>query len=348
MVLYSVQLRIMAEVKKYVLYSLLLALVFVSGNLAQAQGMPGSDGLNMQVSPSAPAPNSQVSFALTNYSINLQTSDIRWLVNGKQASRGAGFTSFTTVTGAPGSVLTISVIVTTTDGQTLTKEITLRPALLDLIWQADSAVPPLYRGKALPTTKNLVKFVAIPHFVNAGVEIDQSKLVYQWSLEFDPTPTGSGLGKNTFSTKIVDLIGETRVGVKVSTLDGSIVASKSLAVSPFNPLVSLVRIDDLEGPDLAHPLSGNYDLTGPEVTLRTVGYYFPKSHVTKPGLKYSFAVNGKPAMASEVAPALLTLRQGPGTGSGQAALSAAINDSFDSMISAVRSITLTFGSNSLQ
>ena len=332
---------------KYVLFLGFVVLCVFGGTFARAQGTAGTDGLNLQVSPPAPAPNSQVHFTLTNYSIDLPTSDIRWLVNGKQVSRGAGFASFTTQTGVPGSVLTVSVIVTTKDGQTLSKEITLRPSLLDLVWQADSAVPPLYRGKALPTTKNLVKFVAIPHFIQNGVEINPAKLVYQWSLEFDPSPTGSGLGKNTFSTKIVDLIGETRVGVKVSTLDGSIAASKNMAVSPNSPLASIVRVDDLEGPDLAHPLSGNYKLTNPEITLRAFGYYFPKIHIVNPGLKYSFAVNGKPAITTDSTPELLTLRQENNV-SGQAALSVSINDAFDNLISAVRGLNITFGSGTLE
>src|SRR3989344_2690011 len=108
--------------RRFLMFGFLILFVIAGGKFAQAQGLPGSDGLNMQVSPSAPAPNSQVHFTLTNYSIDLQTSDIRWLVTGKQASRGAGFADFPAQTGAPGSVMTISVIVTTANGQTLTKE----------------------------------------------------------------------------------------------------------------------------------------------------------------------------------------------------------------------------------
>lgn len=325
----------------------LLALLVIYGGLArfaQAQGLPTlGDNLDLAVSPSAPGPDSPVSLSLTDYSIDLQTADIRWLVNGKLAARGSGQNVFETRTGPAGALTTITAIVITKDGQTLTKTLSLRPALLDLLWQADSAVPPLYRGKALPTTKNLVQFLALPHFMNGGREFDPSKLLYQWSLDFDPVPGASGLGRDSFKTQIVDLIGETRVSVKVSNLDGTMAASKSITVSPVNPLVTLVRLNDLEGPDLDHPLSGNYQLDAPEITLRALGYYFPQSHLGKPGLLYRFDLNGRPATTTGGTPQLLTLRHENNL-SGQARLSVAIGDPFDNMISAAQNLLIDFGS----
>lgn len=335
--------------KARVLLSLAALLTLAGGHLAQAQdvGALTTGSLNLNVSPAAPGPNSPVHLSVVDYLIDLQTSDVRWSVNGKIASQGAGFTDFNTETGGPGTVTNVSVVVTTANGQTLTKQVILRPVLLDLLWQADSSVPPLYRGKALPTTQNLVQFVAVPHFVLGGQDIDPAKLIYKWNENFDTVPRSSGVGRNTYSTKIVDLIGETNISVTVSTLDGSIVASKSLAISPSNALIRLVRVDGLAGPDQNNPIGSAYQLTDPEITLRAEGFYFPTSHVNKPGLTYRFGLNGKAAVTNDNAPALLTLRN-DGTVSGLANISAQISDPFDNMISAVQNLSLSFGSSSFK
>ncbi len=323
-----------------------LALLWGAGTVA-AQTSLGTENLQLTATPAAPGPNATVRFRVTDYSINLKTADIRWYTGNVLSNRGVGMTEWITKTGGLGSSLSVSVIVTTESGETLTKSIVLRPAKIDLFWQADSDVPFFYPGKGLPTTKNNVRIIALPHFEENGQTLDPSSLIYTWSLDFDPSPQASGVGKNIFATKIKDVLGDTTVSVKVSNSDGTVSATKNITIVPQAARVALFVDDPLAGPDFDHPLGNIFSLSGDEVRIRMVGYFFPKTHTSNPGLRYQWSLNGKATVADAKSPDTLTLRREADT-AGQALIAASITDSFDSFISAAKSLTISFGAANFQ
>lgn len=327
---------------KYTL-KIFLLLILISPFYVHSQTLPGLSGLSLNISPDAPNPGENVNFEVVDYQIDLPTSDVTWFVNGTQKARGVGLTKFSTQMGTLGSANNIKVVIITRDGVNLTKEVLLRPATVDMLWQADSYTPTLYRGKALPTTKNKVTVFANPYIYQGGNRVDLSKLRYDWTLNFETMPADSGVGKSTFRTKIVDIVGETSISLKVSTLDGSVQARNRLVIQPNDPFVLVYKLDDLMGEE-THPTANEISLDGDEVRLRAEGYYYPESHIINPGLSYRWTMNGNSISADPTNPKIITIRKGGAT-SGVAKIGVSIIDPFDSFIKASRSFLVNIGSS---
>ena len=330
--------------RKYCRTFLVIAFLLISSPVSHAQNITEDLGdLEITVSPEAPEPFGQVNFRMADYSIDLSSTDIRWLVNGRELARGVGLVQFSTKVGALGQLTTVVVRVSTKNGLSLSKEIRIRPASVDLIWQADSSVPIFYKGKALPSTKNELTIFAVPHILVGGKRVDPSQLRYSWSLDFDTQPYLSGVGKSTLVTKIVDLIGQTDISVDVSTLDNKSRAHGHISISPFNTRALIYELDPLTGVNLTQPILGTLTLSDQETTLYASDFFFPKSHKKKEGLFYQWSLNGKGAIANDKNPNTLTIRQ-EGANTGSARVSVSVSDPFDSLIKAVQNFMVEFGS----
>ncbi len=84
----------------------------------------------------------------------------------------------------------------------VTKDIPITPEDLDIIWQANSYVPPFYEGKALFPPVGTVSFVAMPGFIDSnGNPVNPKKLIYTWSQDTTVLGDKSGYGKNVLTVQ---------------------------------------------------------------------------------------------------------------------------------------------------
>src|SRR3989338_993377 len=135
--------------KKTLTIITILATLFI-GTLAYAQS---DNSMFVRSSPEAPGAFEETTLSLVSYSFNLDTSQISWTLDGKAALSGSGKKSFTFTTKNVGSTSTIDIKVTPAGGEALNQRVVVRPANVDLLWQAtDSYVPPFYRGKAMSSS----------------------------------------------------------------------------------------------------------------------------------------------------------------------------------------------------
>ena len=182
--------------KKYSI--LFLILVFVSmGYFAYAQVRNTDMVLN--ISPQYPSPNQDVNATLNSHVVNLNKANISWSVNDQEMSRGIGKKSFSFRVGDTGSLTVLSVTVETIEGQNILKTLTIRPAGVDILWQAyDSYVPPFYKGKALAPSQGTFKVVAIPNLVNQSGKVNINNLSYAWTKDGNVYFDSSEWCKNYF------------------------------------------------------------------------------------------------------------------------------------------------------
>ncbi len=138
-----------------------LALLVLLGApaLAGAQSLP--DPVQYAVAPEVPGPNQSVVIEVQGVGQLLGNSTITWSNNGTVAQRGTGLSRYSFTTGALGSRTTISVAIQSTQG-TFTHTFVFVPSLVNLVWEANTTVPPLYRGKALYSAGSPLKVVAVP------------------------------------------------------------------------------------------------------------------------------------------------------------------------------------------
>jgi hypothetical protein len=324
--------------KKNILFaSLILSLIPFMAH-AQMAALDASD-LTVITTPQYPEPNSVVTLKLQDYAIDLNSSTITWTVNGKQAQSAMGATSLTLETGKPGTVSNVSVSVTPQGAARIQKTLTINPTSIDLVWEANTSVPPFYKGKALPASQSTIKVVALPHVFQNGKEIPTNKLVYAWTVNDDLMQSSSGFAKNVLMYA-KDLIKTTdEISVKISSIDGNISVEKKLSLGQVQPEIHFYEQGPLTGVLYNTEINGGATLLEQEASIRAEPYYFSREDFTASTLELSWMINGSPAPASNN-PFVLTVRT-DGKTAGTFPLECSITNNAKILQSAESSIAIT-------
>jgi hypothetical protein len=127
-------------------FGLLLPIV----SFGQTFGSPSlSSELGVEIIPTYPKPNQNVSINLTLYSGDLNSADITWYQNGKNVLSGKGEKRYSFKMGPAGTETEIEIRIKLMGGSSFTKTFTLGGADVDLVWEASTYTPPFYKGKAM-------------------------------------------------------------------------------------------------------------------------------------------------------------------------------------------------------
>jgi hypothetical protein len=246
--------------------------------------------LNVAINPEYPSPNQNVSVNLTMYTEDLDSATITWYKNGKNVLSGKGQTNFSFTTGAAGEETKIDIEVTLLDDTSFSKSFSINPASVDLIWEANSYVPPFYPGKALHPRQGDLKIVAIPIITKSGKKLDSQNLVYNWSNGLSVYQSQSGYGKNTLLLK-GSLLGRSE-NVKVTVTDpaSGLSAQGSVNITPVDTQIIFYENDPYYGYKLGSALNGTYSLKTNELQIVAAPFYFTKE--SSGFLKYDWQLNG--------------------------------------------------------
>ena len=244
-----------------------------------AQGLPlSATGVELTQSPESATPGQTVTITAASYVTDLNSDTISWTINGVPMKSGIGITSIKVAAPALGKTASVSVNVTTQDGQQFPNKLDLRSGSVDLIIETDGYTPPLFKGRLPVVYQNNVKIVAIPHIANSsGVEYLPSNLVYKWSLASgEVLADQSGYGKNFVNLKGSIIPRPYFLTVSVTTLDGIQTISGSLTVTPQKPEIQFYINDSLYGP-LYNTAIGKIGIgTQKETSVVAVPYGFNK------------------------------------------------------------------------
>lgn len=190
---------------------------------AQSVGITALD-ITLETNPETPGPKEQVTATLVSYSINLNNYQISWFVDRVLVKTGVGLTNFTFTTAAAGSTTQVEAQIMV-DGQTISKIMQVSPTAVDILWEADTYVPPFYKGKKLPTRQASVTLTAIPQFKNPTVDSIRTA-VYYWNRDFNPVPTSSGYAKQSFTFENSAIKPTENLGVTVRNRTETEIATK--------------------------------------------------------------------------------------------------------------------------
>lgn len=266
------------------------------------------DYTTISLLPEHPGPNQSVTASLLLNLTDLNKAEISWFLNGELQESGVGDKSFNFKTGPTGSVTRVSVLIDTFEGETAEKEIVIRPAEVDILWNANTYTPPFYKGKALFTNQSEITLTAIPNFFNSGGNrINPKNLVYEWYRGNSKLKDYSGFGKDTLSLKGGVLFKSLDVKVEVRTLDDSMVAEKNITISPENPEALIYQNHPLYGILLNRTLD-KVTLKDREITLSAIPYFFSALTKNDTGLEYSWNQNNR-SISGQDQPNEIILRQ---------------------------------------
>ena len=256
--------------------SLFLILAFKAyGQIAPATPADIADSADITTIPAFPSAHENVLVRIESFSFDLNSSEIIWALDGKIKSKGIGNKSFSFTTGKIGTVSLIKIIIKTKVGKSIEKTLIVRPAEVDIVWEADSYVPPFYKGKALYSYQGVISVIAIPDIINSnGVKINPKDLTYKWTMDSKVLGDVSGYGKNKFSFSKSIISHSPEIEVEVMSSDKKIKASGSITLEAIEPKTVIYENNPLYGIIYEKAISDEFKLGGNEITLITTPYFF--------------------------------------------------------------------------
>lgn len=323
----------------FVVCCLLLAVYCLPSGLSAYTETSTGPEILVTLSPANPGANQQVTATLQSFALDLDRSDISWYVDEVKKDSGPARKTFSFRMGPAGEELRLSVHVETPDGIVAEKVLTMNPANVDLVWEAVTYAPPLYKGKAQPSPGSLIRVVALPSFTdNRGGAVGSEKLIYEWQKDFSKDFGASGRGKSSFTFTMSDGLASTDISVRVSDESGVLVAENKLSLSPKQPIIRLYEEHPLEGTLYERAINNTLSMRATEFTLRAEPFGLYASGAP---LDYAWQVDSSVATPHNDARNLLTLRQDKGT-SGSSALSLSISNLAKSLTAATN-LVINFG-----
>lgn len=288
--------------------------------VAFAQISSVEKNISVTITPDIPGPSEEVVIEVESFISDLNRAEIKWLVDGKTAQKGRGLKVLRFTNGFLGTKTSITVIIDTQEGVHIERVFTFQPALVDIMWEADTYTPPFYRGKALPTSKSSITLVAIPQLTVDGKKIlDPNSFIYTWSKDRRVLGKQSGFGKQSITITAPLLFQNSHIKVVVTSFGGSLTAKKEMFVVTGEPQILFYQKHPLEGVLYNKALRGIISLTDEEITLRAEPYFFSKDSLKSGDLDFLWSLNGKPFNSGDTQNEA-TLRQTGETGTAQVRL----------------------------
>lgn len=230
--------------------------------------------VEINLSPENPGPNTSVTAEITTNSFDINAAFIGWAINGKVVSQGVGKRSYSFRTGDVGQIIKLEVVLQNPDtGAVISREVTITPGSLELIWESQGYLPPFYEGKARPVLQSMVIFTAIPNIYMNGEKVSSKDLIYTWSKNKTVLQASSGYGKDTLIIAQDFLSRPFTIDLIARTRGGEIVLEKSASINPQNPQLILYEEDPLLGLRLENGITDTYTLNKDELWLRAVPYF---------------------------------------------------------------------------
>lgn len=323
-----------------------LLLALVCAPLAHAQLGTVPAPIQYIMSPETPGPNTQVTIEAQGVGTFLGNATITWSVNGKVLLSGVGERAFTFTTGALGTQTRVHVAVKSPSEGSFSNDWTLSPSSVNMLWEADTTVPPLYKGKALYSGGSNLKVVAFPSVVINGKSIAPGSLSYQWTVNDNPAPQQSGYGRNTISFTGDQL--QPQEDVAVTVFNGPTQVGFGEVIIPASaPQIVVYDKDPLRGMLLDNALPTAVSLSAKEFTIQAVPYYFATQSIKSGAAAYAWTLNNEDTTGPNAAKGQLTLRQS-GSGTGSAVIGITMQNSDSSMLvqAAQTAIQIIFGQSS--
>lgn len=277
--------------------------VLALASVAHAQlSLPGLGGAaTIVMIPAQPQAGQTVQLTLESALFDLTTSSITWYANGKRVAGGDGLTGITVMAGDLGKETSVEADVVTSDGTPATATTSIVPTKVDLLFDADSYVPPFYKGRALPSAGTILRLQAVAYFKNTdGSFVQASDIVYTWKRNGQVLGSVSGRGRSSASIAAPYLFGSDIISVDTASVDGNFIGSASSAVPSYEPQLRLYEDHPLFGLMLYRALATSTQITEREMTFAAIPYFAQATDADDPALEYAWQVNNTPTAVSGV------------------------------------------------
>lgn len=310
----------------------LFAILAASAGVSYAQTPSLNEALGIDVSPAVPGPGELVTITVSSFSFDIDRSTVMWTVNGKEVKGGVGERAVSFTVGAASTVARVDLAIITPSGDRVERSLTFPISGIDVIVEADTYVPPFYRGRALPTSGAATRLVAIP----AG---PSGNLLFRWEDDFEFVQGASGVGRQVMSARLNEFSDSRTYAVEVSSGDGGTKARREVVIEYAEPQIVFYEENPLKGVLYERSIPTQASLEGKEITVVAEPYFFSSLGRESAALMYEWTFNNEPAEADGAA---LTLRQDV-EGEGSADINLSIQNVNRLLQTASAAFTLLYG-----
>ncbi|MGH7141284.1 MAG: hypothetical protein ACREGH_01455 [Minisyncoccia bacterium] len=328
-------------------FLLLPYLVLAQAAMPQGVSVGGSPSpVEYIVSPETPEPNSLVNIEVEGVGGFIGDSSITWTKDGAVAQSGTGDNTYTFTSGPLGQKTTIGITIVSGEYGTITNTWTFDPSFVNLVWEADTTVPPLYMGHALYSAGSDLTVIAFPEISEGGTLVPASQLSFQWKQDGNADPDASGIGRSSFRFTGDELKSSEDVSVEVLSGDTA-VAEGDITIPTTAPQLVLYADDPLRGVLYNQAFAGSLNMAGQETTVHAEPYFFSRESVANQSLAWSWMLNGNPTSGPNSNNGELTLRAQSGS-AGTASLGVALQSTgvANFLQSASSNLSIAFGATS--
>jgi len=281
----------MKNTKILILFSVLICVFSAFSVNAQVKNAD----VSLILSPKDPGANETVSASISSFVADLNKSFISWSLDGQTVIQGVGQKNFSFKTGSDNSQTSIDVKIDNTDGSSITKQIIITPAGIDLLWEAyDSYVPPFYKGKALLSSEGIIKAVAI---MNSN---KTSGALYNWKADDNNKIDSSGYGKNYYIFQKSYLDKNNTIEVNVSNLLGNSLGSGKINLANGNPKIVFYKKDSTLGTQWQKALEDNSRIDSNGETIVFEPYFISPKNLNSSNLNISWTLGNSPISTPEI------------------------------------------------
>lgn len=287
---------------------LVVIAVGFAGRTAFAQiGFLDAPAMLIALDPAHPGPGQTVRLTLQSPVADLARSSISWSVDGKPLVSDTGATDIAIVAGKLGSETEVTATAQTMTGLARATA-SIIPAEADLLFDANSYVPPFYQGRALPSPASQLRLHAFARIVRPGAgAVAPEELVYTWRRNSSLLPGISGKGKSSVTLPAPTLFSTDTFAVEAATMDGTIVAAATVRVPSTEPATVFYEDSPLFGIRYRNALTAQSVYSGAELTIAAVPFFALANSPADPRLSYEWSVNGRQVERDEKRPDEITL-----------------------------------------
>lgn len=233
-------------------------------------------------------PGGSVRAKVTSSYMDPGEANVVWYADGVYLGKGPATQDMQINLGALGTATKVTALITYRGAQ-YKEEISVLPAVVDVLWEARTATPPFYRGKAIPSHNSVVRLMAIPRFSANGKD-EPSYAQYLWTMD-NKAQVGRGVSRDS-----VQVLGgwpdsSTSIGVKVAAGDNAI--GHSVAVPSHAPVPLFYETSPTEGVLTEHSFVSTVERPDQHLSLLLVPFGISLADVKKDRILYSWSLGGK-------------------------------------------------------
>lgn len=332
---------------RYSVIAIVLVVILGFLNPVYSQTLGNSaNGVSIIIIPENPKPNQTMTATVQSYVTDINSANITWKIDGSTIKDGIGEKIVNFKTKGSGFDTQLDVQIVTKDGEIMTQTMNISPSNTDLIWQSEGFVPPFYKGKVMFAHQNKITFIAIPHILSNGKEINPKNLIYKWTQNGKVLEEGSGYGKNTLTITGSIISRSITIEVEVSTPNSSQTSYAQTTVTPTDPTIVFYEKDPLYGIQFQKAIAGSTLLDSPEIDIVSIPLFFGVDVYNPSELSYKWYINGTP-INNDFSEYEQIFRQKEGV-SGVSKISLKLENSKKVLQFVSTSFNLSFGNNNSQ